>query len=390
MRRESFSSNSPGQLIKTTEDALAFLPDFLPERLELNLDLINRLAAATLAVGKLDGLSRTLTNPHLLIRPFLRREAVSSSRIEGTVADLNQLLLFEASEVMAEPASDVQEVANYVKALEYGLRRPPDRAISLSLLKEMHALLLRGVRGEKMHSGEFRVRQNFIGRYGDTIHQARFVPPPPTELPGLLEDFERYLAAPGELPPLIRLALVHYQFEAIHPFDDGNGRLGRLLLPLLLSEWGLLNQPLIYLSDYFDRHRDAYVDGLLHVSQQGDWNGWIRLFLDALETQATDGLRRSEQLLLLREEYRERFQTGGGSARVLQVIDELFARPMLTITYVAERLAIGFQAAGTIVERLEGEGIVNEITGQRRSRVYLATGILQALEQDFDADLPSS
>jgi Fic family protein len=284
----------------------------------------------------------------------------------------------------------VQEVANYVKALEYGLRRPPGRAISLSLLKEMHALLLQGVRGETMHPGEFRVRQNFIGRYGDTIHQARFVPPPPTELPGLLEDFARYLAAPGELPPLIRLALVHYQFEAIHPFDDGNGRLGRLLLPLLLSDWGLLNQPLIYLSDYFERNRDAYVDGLLHVSQQGDWHGWIRLFLDALETQANDGLRRSEQLLLLREHYRALFQTGGGSARVLQVIDELFGRPMLTITYVAEQLSVNFSTAQNIVERLEGQGIVTEITGRRRDRVYVATGILHALERNVDEDLPSS
>ena len=192
MNSESFSSHAPGQLVATTNGALAFLPDFLPPHLEPNLDLVNHLANATLAIGKLDGLSRTLNNPHLLIRPFLRREAVASSRIEGTVADLSQLLLFEESDAAAEPMSDVQEVANYVKALEYGLNRPPDRAISLSLLKEMYALLLQGVRGEALHPGEFRVRQNFIGRYGDTIHQARFVPPPPTELPGLLQDLERF------------------------------------------------------------------------------------------------------------------------------------------------------------------------------------------------------
>lgn len=380
VRREDFASEAPGRLVRTDRGAWAFVPDPLPPRLDLNLATVNLLNETALAIGKLDGLGRTLTNPYLLNRTFLRREAVASSRIEGTTTDLGQLLLFEESARVAEPNADVEEVANYVTALEYGLDRPAERPISLSLVKEMHALLMQGVRGGDKRPGQFRDRQNYIReRLGTGIEGARFVPPPPTEVPGLLDDLQRFVVAPSELPPLVRLAMTHYQFEAIHPFDDGNGRLGRLLVPLLLREWGLLDRPLLYVSDELDRCREEYMDGLLRVSQRGDWTGWLGFFLGAVRAQAHDALGRSERLLALRERYRGPYQLGGRSGRLLQVVDDLFERPTLTVSRVADRLGVTYPSAQKLVDRLVADGVVAEVTGQRRNRVYVAAEIVEVL-----------
>lgn len=304
MRREGFAPGAPGTLVRTDEGAWAFVPNPLAPTFSYDESLVKLLTDATLALGKLDGVAQTLLDPHLLVGPFLRREAVASSRIEGTVTNLEQLLLFEESHRLPDTPGDVREVANYVQALEYGLRRPPERPISLGLIREMHQVLMHDVRGGRHGPGQFRRVQNLIGQRGQRVADARFVPPPPTELPRLLDDFERFIAGPSELSPLIRLAFAHYQFEAIHPFEDGNGRLGRLLIALLLGEWGIVGQPLLSVSRYFDHHRDAYIDGLLAVSQRGDWRGWVELFLTAVLTQAEDALTRSRRLLDLRERYR--------------------------------------------------------------------------------------
>lgn len=368
-----------------TEDVWGFIPYPLPPDLALDMPLINKLSAASLALGTLKGLGQILPNPHLFVRPFLRREAVASSRIEGTVADLKQLLLFEESEDTAPRGSDVGEVNNYVQALEYGLAQPKERSISAALIKEMHSLLMTDVRGGDRNPGRFRNKQVYIGQHGTGLDRTRFVPPPPPEIAGLMDDLERFIAQPSPLPELVRLALIHYQFETIHPFEDGNGRLGRLLIPLLLCSWSILDQPLIYVSDYFEQHRTDYLDSLLSVSQCCDWNGWIDFFLDALKTQADDAVKTVKRLLVLREEYRSRYQEHG-STRLLRILDDLFDRPTLTVKGVAARLGIGYSSAQNLVTTLEMDGTLVEVTGRKRNRVYVANDVLVILTYPEELD----
>lgn len=383
MNRDEFSAEAPGRLVQAGQGVWAFVPAALPPVIAYDEALVALLSEATLALGKLDGVGRSHANPNLLVRPFLRREAVASSRIEGTITDLEQLLLFEEAGQRADAPGDAREVANYVVALEYGLARPDERPISLGLIREMHEQLMRGVRGQR-GAGEFRDVQNYITGDARGLEFARFVPPPPTEVPNLLAAFEGFIAGPSELPPLVRLALAHYQFETIHPFEDGNGRLGRLLIPLLLQEWGVLGQPLLYVSDYFDHHRDDYVDGLLRVSQRGDWRGWLDLFLSAVREQAEDALARSRRLLDLRETYRRDLQPKRVSVQTLQVVDDLFERPTTSVPRIEQRLSITYPTASRIVARLVQLGIVTEVTGRRRNRIYLSEPIFEILTADAE------
>src|SRR5215211_3434278 len=250
---------------------LTFVPNPLPPPLEFPIPLVNLLSDADRGLGELAGVGRMLPNPHLFIQPFLRREAVLSSRIEGTIASLQDLLVFEETNAPARETGDVREVYNYVSALEYALQRLSTLPVSLRLIREAHAILMRDVRGGDEHAVEFRRMQNFIGRRGYGIDAAIYVPPPVSELNDALYAFERFITSKQELPILIQLALIHYQFEAIHPFVDGNGRIGRLLIPLLLCEREFLPQPLLYMSDYLERNRAEYFRRLLDVSLQGAW-----------------------------------------------------------------------------------------------------------------------
>lgn len=298
----------------------------MPSRFPLDYPLIARLSDAERALGELAGVGQMLPNPHLLINPFLRREAVLSSRIEGTVTDLQQLLLFEAEAVEASDeaaVADAREVSNYVRALEYGLRRLRDMPVSLWLIRDLHAQLLEDVRGEDQRPGEFRDRQNYIGARRQPIQSARFVPPPAHEVQTAMADLEQYVLAQHEIPFLIKLALIHYQFETIHPFMDGNGRIGRLLITLLLCERAYLPAPLLYLSAYFERHRDEYVDGLLGVSQRGAWEEWVAFFLRGIAEQSRDAIRRSQRLLALQQSYHHKLHQARGTAPQFQLVDEL-------------------------------------------------------------------
>lgn len=248
MDRTDFARDAPGKLVKATEDCWAFVPHPLPPTLQLDRGTIRELSEADHALGELAGVGRILPNPHLLISPFIRREAVLSSRLEGTIATASELLLFEAYPAREPARPDVREVYNYVTALESGLERTKQLSVSLRLMRELHAALLSGVRGDDRRPGEFRQWQNFIGKEGQSIKEARFVPPPVPEMTAALNDLELFIHAPTDFPFLIWLALIHYQFEAIHPFMDGNGRVGQLLIPILLCERGQLSQPLLYLS----------------------------------------------------------------------------------------------------------------------------------------------
>src|SRR5436309_5025335 len=337
MQPSDFTEKAPGRPIKTAQDYWAFVPQPLPPALEIDWDLANTLSEADRSLSELSGVARTLPNPHLLIAPFVRREAVLSSRIEGTQAGFSDLLFFEAAPSAKPPIEDVKEVANYVSALEHGLARLKDLPVSLRLIREMHERLMHGVRGDTMTPGEFRRSQNWIGPPGCTLADAAFVPPPVAEMTQALRDFEKYLHEPPVLPPLVRLALIHYQFEAIHPFLDGNGRIGRLLITLLLCAEGLLPQPLLYLSAYFERHRLEYYRLLLAVSQSGGWSEWICFFLRGVAEQSNDAIRRSDRLLQLMQDYRERLQSARTSALLLQLVDRLFMTPATTVARTAEQ-----------------------------------------------------
>lgn len=376
MDPSDFTDNAPGELVKTVEGLWAFVPHPLPPKIDIGPATINRLSAADFALGQLRGVGQMLPNAQLLIAPFLRREAVLSSRIEGTIASLDQLVLFEVKPTRNPQNPDVGEVANYVSAMKYGLTRLEELPVSLRMIRELHEKLLTGVRGQDRRPGEFRQPQNAIGQQGRPIEEARYIPPPVAQMTQALSEFEVFLHEPTELPFLIKLALVHYQFEAIHPFLDGNGRIGRLLLSLLLCEQGYLTQPLLYLSGFLEKHRDRYIDSLLRVSQSGDWAGWIDFFLEGVAEQSIDGVERSGLLLGLREQYREKAQTARASALPLLLIDALFQVPAMTISMARTVLGVTPVSAQRSVERLVDLGILEEITGRQRNRAYLAPEII--------------
>ncbi|MDQ3646591.1 MAG: Fic family protein, partial [Actinomycetota bacterium] len=279
----------------------------------------------------------------------------------------------------AASAPDVREVANYVVALDIALREDRELPLSLRLIRGLHEALMTGVGGAHVTPGEFRTSQNWIGPPGCTLNEATFVPPPPDDMWGALDAMEKYLHQPDDLPPLIRLAIVHYQFEAIHPFVDGNGRVGRLLISLLLHEWRLLPQPLLYLSAYFERTRSQYYALLLDVSLTGRWEQWIEYFLRGVAEQATDVIERARRLFALRERYRSALQSARSSALPLRLVDHLFEQPAITVAQARSVLGVSPRAARLNVVKLEEAGIVREHTQRARGRIYVADEILDLL-----------
>ncbi len=380
MRQEDFI-NPSGSLVTSMAGYLTFVPQPLPPELSWSPELVKVLSEANRYLGELAGLGRTLSNPHLLVRPFVRREAVLSSKIEGTQASLEDLYRYEAVQLsFLEKGSDVQEVQNYVQALEYGLDRLNSLPVSLRLMCELHGRLLEGVRGNEFAAGEYRRGQNFIGPPGSSIETAIYVPPAVPDMLPALDSFEKYIHSPSDLPHLIRLGMIHYQFEAIHPFADGNGRLGRLLISLLLCSWGLIPQPLLYLSAYFEKYRSQYYDRLLKVSQANQWEDWLTFFLSGIVVQSQDASFRIKKLQDLRDRYHDGLQKGRAPARLLQVVDLLFQQPIITMKQVETDLDINFTAAKRYVEQLVTLGVLHEVTGYARNRIYRADEIMQTIE----------
>ena len=381
MKPSDFARNNSGRLTREPHGYWAYIPDSLPPNIDLSMDLVRELSNADRSLSELAGIARTLPNPHLLIGPFVRREAVLSSRIEGAQASLSDLFFFEAVRTKEREIPDVREVSNYVQALEYGLDRLQSLPMSLRLVEEIHERLMSGVQGENQTPGEFRRSQNWIGPSGCTLMEATYVPPPPQEMYEALDSFEKYLHAPSELPPLMRLALIHYQFEAIHPFLDGNGRIGRLLITLVLCSSGLLPQPLLYLSAFFERYREEYYRRLWEVSQLENWEEWIIYFLRGIASQGRDAIRRSDQLLRLWQEYRSALQEARASALLLQLVDYLFTYPAITNSIAAKELSATPRAAQLNIERLQNASILREATGRRRNRIYAASEVISIIEQ---------
>lgn len=359
---------------------VAYCPAPIPRTLELPGPAVRLLAEAESALGQLAGVGRLLPNPDLLIRPYLLREALSSTRIEGTQASFAEVLETEAGG--EAPNADVEEVVNYVEAMWWGLERLQKLPISTRLICEMHRRLMAGVRGRERSPGEVRTSQNWIGRAGSTIETADFVPPPPEELADLLADWERFAHEEPEMPLLVQDALLHSQFETIHPFLDGNGRVGRLLLVFFLVTRGRLPAPLLYLSAYLEHRREDYYDGLQAIRESGNPLPWIELFLAAVETQATDAVQRAQRILELREGYREVAATQA-TPNALALVDLLCENPVVTTRSVEAALGVSRPTALRLLKRMEDHGVLEEIgAGARAQRRYVARQLMDVVAGD--------
>jgi Fic family protein len=357
----------------------AFVPAPLPPKLDWTPRLLRLLSDADRLIGQLAGEGSRLPNPHVLLRPFTRREAVLSSRIEGTQATLGELLAAEAGIAVERSPDDLREVGNYVTALEHGMELLKKLPLCVRVIRELHEKLMTGARGHHATRGEFRKIQNWIGRPGCNPATASFVPPPPDEVEPCLAEWERFLHA-SDLPPLVTIALAHYQFEAIHPFLDGNGRVGRLLITLFLIERKILPTPLLYLSAFFEASRRDYYESLRGVSERGEWAEWIEYFLLGIARMSEDALNRSGRINGKLADW-QRLVAGESSKLPMRMVGLLAANPFLTAKAGAEKLGVAFTTSQRAIERLVRLGIVQQVGSAKRDRVYCAQGLLDILEE---------
>ena len=368
-----------GVLVRQPQGYRAFIPEELPPDPPIGLaELTETLSEADRAIGRLDGVSATLPNPDLFVAMYVRREAVLSSQIEGTQSSMDDVLAFELDATARRLPDDVEEVVNHVAAMNYGLARLTDLPLSLRLIREIHERLMRGVRGQEKSPGEFRKTQNWIG--GSAPSNARFVPPPAHEVHRLLGNLERFLHEPAGLPPLVHAGVAHAQFETIHPFLDGNGRVGRLLITFLLVHAGVLGRPLLYLSYFFKRYRSEYYDRLTAVRESGDWEAWLRFFLRGVAETASEATETAGAILRLREEHD--IATRDLPVNASRLLDHLYQQPLVTSGSVQKALRISWPTANKLVTEFEDRRILEEVTGQRRNRVYRYSPYLELFAGD--------
>ena len=365
--------NSPhraGRYFQQSTGYKAFVPAPLPPEppLAYSGELQTLLSAADRDIGRLDALATLLPNPDLFVAMYVRHEAVLSSQIEGTQSTLEDVLAFEADAVRDDTPKDVEEVVNYVRAMNHGLRRLGELPLSLRLLREIHAELMQGVRGGDKSPGEFRISQNWIGGRGSTLRNASFIPPPPHELMNALGQLERFLHdARDTVPLLVRCALAHAQFETIHPFLDGNGRVGRLLITLMLCEDGALTRPLLYLSLYLKARRAEYYDRLTAIREQGHWEAWVAFFLRGVSSTAQEATRTAQQIVALRDAHRGAVAR---NAKALALIDHLLVQPTVSIKRVGQLVGCTAPTATKLVREFEARGWLRELTGYGRNRLW--------------------
>ncbi|MBI5825279.1 MAG: Fic family protein [Chloroflexi bacterium] len=381
MKPNDFRSREAGQMILTQKGYYAFVPAPLPPKINWTLQLVSALSEAERELSRLATLAEAFPFSRLLMQAFIRREAVLSSRIEGTRATLAELYTYESAQLsFLESHDDVREVHNYVAALDYGLERLKRFPMSLRFIREIHEKLMQDVRGGHLTPGEFRRTQNWIGAAGSTLATATYVPPPVDEMNLALGDLEKFIHTSTDIPTLARAAMIHYQFEAIHPFLDGNGRVGRLLMALLFAEWQILPQPLLNLSVYFERYRQDYYDHLLVVSQRGDWEAWLCFFLRGVSAQSQDSAARMERLKTIRARYQPIVDADKNSKRMGEVVDFLFGRPIFNAKQLSEGVDMPFKTARQYIEKLVLAGIVREVTGYARNQIYRADEVFTALD----------
>jgi Fic family protein len=372
------NSQGSGRVVKCSGGYEAYVPDPLPPDIQFSPSLLRSLSDADRLIGKLAGEGRRLHNPHLLMRPFVKREAVLSSRIEGTQATLGELLAADAGAAVTRSPDDLREVANYVTALEYGVDRLSALPLSLRLVTELHEKLMQGVRGDHATPGQFRRSQNWIGPPGCTLENASYVPPPVDELMGCLGQWEIFLHD-RTLPPLVQAAMMHSQFEAIHPFLDGNGRVGRLLITLFLVERDILPTPLLYLSAFFEATRPDYYSLLKGVTTEGVWEDWIEYFLNGVARMSQDALSRAERINSLFEAWQK--STTGPSKVPQRILELLEANPYCTITRLAQELGIAFTTAQRGVDRLVSLDILEPVNDTARDRVFCVQKVMDVLNE---------
>ena len=379
-----FGGEFPGTLV-SDQGFVTYNPDPLPPDLEFSRDLIVTLSEARGAIGELAGIGQMIQeSQRLLLGPFIRREAVFSSRIEGTYATVSDVYAHEAgqeSAISEAGRSDVSEIRNYIRATHIGLSRISNEPFSTDLITDLHGMLLEDVRGGTKSPGEFRDDQNAIGSHNPS--EARYVPPPAHTVPYEVETLVEYINGEHNHDPLIDIALAHYQFETIHPFFDGNGRMGRLLITLMLQKRGLLPQPFLYFSSFFNMHRDEYIQKLYDVNTKGAWEAWISFFLAGVIDQSKEVFLRSKKLVELRDEYRDSY-IDRRSETILSIVYELFQNPIITINLAAERAAVQYHPARTAIRELEADGVLEEITGKERYQVYRATEIMNVIEEPIE------
>ena len=381
MDPNEYSKSASGRPIQTDSGYWSFIPAPLPPEIEWSPKFVTLLSEAERALAQLAEVGQSFSPAKISVKPFVRQEAVISSRIEGTRTSLRDLYSYEAGQLsFFEADTDAQEVQNYVQAMEYGLERMETLPVSLRFIRELHEKLMRGVRGDIWTPGEFRRSQNWIGSPGSTIETARYVPPPVDEMHTCLHELEDFIHASSDLPLLIRLGMIHVRFEAIHPFLDGNGRVGRLLVSLLLCAWDLLPQPFLHLSVFIEAHRYEYYQHLLAVSQKGEWEAWLSFFLQGIKEQSLEAKARVRALSTLRENYKQELEKKRTSERLMQAVDFLLGQPILSVRQLETGLDLSnYLSAQRLIAKLEKHGILREVTGQARNRIYQADKTLQAI-----------
>jgi Fic family protein len=386
LKPEFFSSNPNGRLVPTRIHLvpyLAFVPDPLPPEILFDRELVYLIAKSQAAISELSGIARNLQNPTLMVQPFIHREAVFSSKIEGTHTEINDLYAYEAKKKTkgstdTRSSNDHREVANYVKALDFGLEEIKHKPVDLDLICQLHEILLKDVRGSGTRLGCFRETQGYIGP-SDSPDDAIFFPPPVSEMRHALGDFEKYILAGNQYPELLKIAIIHYQFETIHPFEDGNGRIGRLINTLLMVQWKQLPSPLLYLSAFFEKHREKYYQHLLEVSQKGAWRDWIIFFLTGIIEQSQDAQIRAKQLIELREQWIKILAKVGASTRVVQIIDYLFISPSVSVSMIEKFLGVTNRTARKYVEFLTKIRILELSEPKDYAKEYIAREILNII-----------
>ena len=362
----------------------AFIPKPLPPDPPLRFDdeLQYLLSEADRALARLDGMASVLPNVDLFVAMYVKKEALLSAQIEGTQASLKGVLEFEADMISTDDPAEVREVINYIRAMDHGLAKGPEERFSLDILLEIHRILLEKTRGGKKEPGKIRTIQNWIGPPGSTLFSAVFIPPPPERVEELLEQLHAFIVADDRIPPLIRIGLVHAQFETIHPFLDGNGRMGRLLITFYLCGKGILARPLLYLSIYLKQHRDEYYALLQGVRFEGDWEAWLKFFLKGIIDVSNEALATAKEIIILKAHLIDllvEHDTGGMSA--VRLLDLLFARPVITVADITSSLGISHQPAYDLVTKFEELGILREISGKKRYRKYLFVEYVRIIER---------
>jgi len=363
-----------GQYIQQLTGYKAFIPQALPPKPPVQMDaaMWDLLSRADRALGRLEGSTSTLPNPDLFVSMYVRKEAVLSSQIEGTQASLMDVLEFEVQAMERGGSNDAEEVVNYVAAMNHGLDRVKQLPLSLRLIREIHKKLMSGARGGNRNPGEFRNQQNWVGPPGSTLRDATFVPPPPQEMMAALGQLESFLHDEVPLPILLKVGLAHAQFETIHPFFDGNGRIGRLLITFLLCQKGVISRPLLYLSWYFKKKRTEYYERLQSIRDRGDWEGWLKFFLSGVEEVSHEATDTARKVIAMREIHRQQLldNLGDRSGNALSLLESLFWQPIVSVQSVTEVTKLAYSNANNLIKKMQELKLLRELTSKKRNRKF--------------------